>query len=68
MRRDRSTDAPAVRTCAWCGDVWAGRWLPRPAAVRRLGASRVADCASHGICEACLAAQLEELAAARRAA
>jgi hypothetical protein len=69
MRFARSKiPAPTVRTCAWCDDVWLGKWLPRSVAVGRLGASRVADCASHGICEACLAAQLEELAAASRAA
>jgi hypothetical protein len=60
--------APAVRTCAWCDDVWVGHWLPRAVAVRRVGAGRVAESASHGICDACLAAQLEQLAAARRAA
>jgi hypothetical protein len=62
------TSATAVRTCAWCDDVWVGRWLPRAVAVKRVGARRVAESASHGICDACLEAQLEQLAAARRAA
>jgi hypothetical protein len=57
-----------MRTCAWCGSVWLGRWLARAEAIRRVGARRVAETASHGICDACLAAQLEALAAARRAA
>lgn len=69
MLSRRSRGVPeATRTCAWCDSVWLGRWLPRAEAIRRAGAARVAESASHGICDDCLAVELETIAAARRAA
>lgn len=56
------------RTCAWCGSVWLSGWVPRAEAVKRLGAERVERADSHGICDACLEAELELLAASRRRA
>jgi hypothetical protein len=54
--------------CAWCGSVWLSGWVPRAEAVERLGAKRVERADSHGICDACLEAELELLAASRRRA
>ena len=54
--------------CAWCGSVWLSGWVPRAEAVERLGAKRVERTDSHGICDSCLDAELELLAAARRRA
>ena len=56
------------RTCAWCGGVWLERWLTRDEAIGLVGRKAVERADSHGICETCLRAELELLAASRRAA
>jgi len=59
---------PTTRTCAWCGSVWLSGWVPRAEAVERLGSKHVERADSHGICDSCLEAELQLLAASRRRA
>lgn len=66
----RRPKARLLRVCAWCDHVWLGRWVPLERALARLGVDRLADAGplTHGICECCLDAQLEKVAAAKLAA
>jgi hypothetical protein len=70
-RRRRSKPGQAVVcACAWCRRVRLGKWVPLETALARLRVERLEDAGivTHGICDDCLAVQLEALASRRLAA